>query len=337
MFPSNTLNSDISMSCHAAIVFLTRPLHVYGCLKADTIQSIQSFLRTAMTTSSHSRTSSHGISRTKLFCSPNNPPPLPIHLACVEFGIFWSDWILYLGGSAFTLFIEPSSSYVIRADNGKIGVIWSDEECSFPKNRVDIPPYPPAPISIAPTPKPALDISTNIKTLWDWDADSNSDFTAHSPSSRPSSRSSYCSTLSSSSSSSATSYTTVSSTKNEDAPLSAAKPVSCSAGVTKPGHTRYLYQGGSSTVLSGGVMLGSPPSSTAAPTTHPTESPTFGIPNICFESLSGSERCEVPPKLDFISSSPLHQLAPSLAWLKEGPCNPFASKSKFLPAPRRLF
>lgn len=159
-------------------------------------------------------------------------PPLPLQLACVAFGIRWADWMRALGGTAFDLVLDPARVYVVKRSTGQVGVVWA------------------APKAIL-APKPAVGESNS-----DSDSEPEEEFE-----SRPSSRSSTVSdsAFSFTSHSSRSSATSVSSAKS-----STAKPASV------PAPTKYLYQGGVSTVLTGGVMLGGGGGGSSAPTPRTT-------------------------------------------------------------------
>ena len=189
----------------------------------------------------------------KLVFAPNSPPPLPIHLTCIASNIAWPDWFRTLGGSAFTLIIEPTVVYVVRTDDSNVGVIWT------------------------------ANTSALARTAEDDIHNSDSESASTSASSRPSSRGSHYSTFSFSSYTSASSNTSYSSTPSQSKrqEVSSGHPPVVSmftpkktASTPPPATTstmKYLYQGGVSTVLTGGVMLGS--RSAARPAPNPAGSP----------------------------------------------------------------
>lgn len=168
-------------------------------------------------------------------------PPLPLQLACVAFGIRWADWMRALGGTAFDLVLDPARVYVVKRSTGQVGVVWA------------------APKAIL-APKPAVGESNS-----DSDSEPEEEFE-----SRPSSRSSTVSdsAFSFTSHSSRSSATSVSSAKS-----STAKPTPASV----PAPTKYLYQGGVSTVLTGGVMLGGGGGAPTPRTTAPA--PAYAPPH----------------------------------------------------------
>jgi len=268
-------STSISPSLRAATVFLTRPLALSGTHTTASIQNLQLFLHTTLlTTLALSGFSTTPEASVKLVFAPNAPPPIPIHLACLASGIAWPDWFRALSGSAFMLVIEFTMVYVVRTDNGNVGVIW------------------------------AADPSALSKTVEDEIHDSDSESVSNSASSRPSSRGSHYSTFSFSSHSSASSKTsyssaqskgqTVSSNHPPAAPKSPPKKTISTPPPAATSTTKYLYQGGVSTVLTGGVMLGS--SSAARPTPNPTYSPLHVHP------------CSLPPCFSQSSAAALTSL-----------------------------
>ncbi|KAG5351121.1 hypothetical protein C0989_007851 [Termitomyces sp. Mn162] len=208
--------------------------------------------------------------------SANLAVPIPLALACHFFGIVWNDWFMSLGGSEFELVLNPRCVYVVKKSDNCIGVVWNDMNISTGVIR------PSVIASIHPT-------STYLSSPVD-----NPDSDADTNTSRPSSRSSNNSTFSFSSHSSASSQSSIESSFGSfDAipkpkPFTAFLPAKTSAFFTgtttthsditpitntrratlklsitpsapaKAVPTKYLYQGGMSSVLTGGVMLGNP-------------------------------------------------------------------------------
>jgi hypothetical protein len=157
--------------------------------------------------------------------------------------------------------------YVVRTDNGNVGVIWAAVSSPLPKTVED--------------------------EIHDSDIESVSN-SASWPSSCPSSRGSHYSSFSFSSHSSAPSNTSYSSTQSKgqavSSPIahqSASKKTSSTPHPATTSATKYLYQGGVSTVLTGRVMLGS--SSAARSTPNLAGSPrhvhSFPLPPRFSQSL----------------------------------------------------
>ncbi|KAF5366889.1 hypothetical protein D9615_010538 [Tricholomella constricta] len=224
-----------SPALEAAAIFLARPLVLLGTHSPTTLVALQGFLQSALSPRSHLME--------RLSFTTTSLPPLPIQLACVAFGIKWAHWIRALGGAAFDLFIEPTRVYVVKKSTGQVGVIWVAKDASDVSRSILVSK---APVSPETDSEPESDLS-------------DGEFDDAPPSSRPSSRSSTVSdsTFSSSSRSSHTSASSISSLPSIAKPALAPAP--------KPQTTKYLYQGGVSTVLTGGVMLGGGGGGCAAP------------------------------------------------------------------------
>ncbi|KAG6914560.1 hypothetical protein DXG01_016604 [Tephrocybe rancida] len=170
--------------------------------------------------------------------------PAPLAFACHFFGISWNDWFLALGGVRFKLVLKPTCVYVIHKSDGCIGVVWTTA-------------------TSAPTRAASLALSSAIDHSDSYD------------SSRPSSWSSNYSSFSFSSHSSVSSQSSAASTSfmpsSKPSPLfmtttptqaSFTRPLTNTINTRstpKPAPTKYLYQGGISTVLTSGVILGGAP------------------------------------------------------------------------------
>ncbi|KAG6914391.1 hypothetical protein DXG01_000609 [Tephrocybe rancida] len=176
--------------------------------------------------------------------------PAPLALACHFFSISWNDWFLALGGARFKLVLKPTCVYVVKKSDGCIGVVWTAAKS-------------------APTRAASPALSSAI------------DHSDSEDSSRPSSRSSNYSSFSFSSHSSVSSQSSAASTSFTPSskpapPFATTTPTQASftrpltntmntRSAPKPAPTKYLYQGGVSTVLTGGVMLGGAPKAAAPP------------------------------------------------------------------------
>ena len=126
--------SSITVTLAHAIAYLTRPLIVQ--YPATTIIKLQLALE-ANLTAQYSSTwcpeePLRGSGRRCLTLSPASLPPRPIHKACESANVEWSQWIKLLGGIEFDLFIDPGSVSV-RFGNwaagnkvGKCLTVWSD-------------------------------------------------------------------------------------------------------------------------------------------------------------------------------------------------------------------
>ncbi|KAG6894881.1 hypothetical protein C0992_004190 [Termitomyces sp. T32_za158] len=188
--------------------------------------------------------------------SANLALPIPLALACHFFGLTWNSWFMSLGGSEFELVLDPRCVYVVKKVNGCIGVIWTNQTM------------------FAGVIRPSVTFPTRTDSPY---LPSNS-YPEDTDNSRPSSRSSsysnfsFCSNSSASSQSSivsfdaghthnqykhsSTSFTMKSTIINITNPDSTPKALNTPAAHVKAPSTKYLYRGGVSTVLTGGVMLG---------------------------------------------------------------------------------
>ncbi|KAJ7128655.1 hypothetical protein C8R44DRAFT_979270 [Mycena epipterygia] len=214
------------------VSFLTRPL--MRSHNPATIVSLQLCLHTALSASTQS----------SLLLSASCPPPPQIQRACILSGIRWADWIRLLSGGIDLQILISESSLSVQLGTMPPRIIWDAVSLHAPKPRSPafIPVGTPfgarlrATLASARTRRGAALNPTRIPTLLsstDSDADSDSDSDSDISDSG-------CSFTSASSSTSV-------------ATTASAKPV---VDHTKTDVTRYMYQGGSTQVMSGGVMLG---------------------------------------------------------------------------------
>ena len=129
------MSSSIAVTLAHAIAYLTRPLIVQ--YPATTIIKLQLALE-ANLTAQYSSTwcpedPLRGSGRRCLTLSPAALPPRPVHKACESANVEWSQWIKLLGGIEFDLFIDPGSVSV-RFGNwaggnkvGKCLTVWSED------------------------------------------------------------------------------------------------------------------------------------------------------------------------------------------------------------------
>lgn len=246
-----------------AINFLTRPLiPIYAPAMINNLQHILRSTLNAAYPPSHTK-------HFTLSFSAANHPPRPIYATCIATGILWSDWIRLLSQSrAFDLLVEPNS--VIVRFVGQTITIWTQAPLTEVKR---------SPLSQQNYEDRQIPISKfaqhhHTRTLAQQILDSNHEeeeadelFALISDKTRgwivsptptrekfviPSLVMPVVSPLSSpepSSRSSSRSSSTVSDSENE---LEERVFVDS----TKKEVTKYLYQGGVSSVLTGGVMLG---------------------------------------------------------------------------------
>ncbi|KAJ7761255.1 hypothetical protein DFH07DRAFT_939810 [Mycena maculata] len=236
-----------------AVSFLTRPL--MRVHTPATILSLQLYLQTAFSASPIAP-------ETALRLSAYCPPPPEIQRACLASGVRWVDWITLLsGGFDLTLFIS-GSSLSVQLGRGPRRDVWVAPTTSTPAPRspalrLTEPAFGAhlrATLSSARTRRgtasesistlnrtriPRLISPSSLKDVSASDSDSGSD-------------------CESDASESGYSFTSASSAMSVSSAESSPKPV-----VTRA--TRYLYQGGVTQVVSGGVMLGVCSPSTTKP------------------------------------------------------------------------
>jgi hypothetical protein len=281
----------IPTSITQAIDFLTRPLIL---IHAPTkVISLQLVLQSTLTAAYlPARQNSHP--RMTLSLSPASLPPRPIYAACIASGVQWSEWISVLGGTPFDLVIDPSFVTVIVGD--KTATVWqapaplravSSIQASLRATvssalaRAKLRTLAQQLLESDHEDEEAEEIFTMIsKTTMVSPTPTRGAFHITLPvsppspdSSRPSSRSSNVSDFSfSSSEESVSSISSASSIASTKAAFLAAdqirvqpKPKVASrceraprvyVDNTKKEVTKYSYEGGVSTVLTGGVMLG---------------------------------------------------------------------------------
>lgn len=122
-------STSLSVAVAHAISFLTRPL--MATYPASTIIKLQYLLEANLTalyaptwvTSDPLR----GSGRRCLTLSPDCLPPRVIYAACLATGIQWFDWVAALGGAEFDFFVDPSCVAVRYGKGGKLVTIWADE------------------------------------------------------------------------------------------------------------------------------------------------------------------------------------------------------------------
>ncbi|KAL1660093.1 hypothetical protein GGF50DRAFT_91523 [Schizophyllum commune] len=234
----------------------------------------------------------------RLLLAPNQLPPTPILAACIAMGIDWPTWATLLGGEALEIIITEDC-FAFRAA-GKLTIVWQASVGIAKRHTVA------ARKAVGATTAKPNDIQmptvTAISSAADVDAMEMDVDTMAVSISRPSSRSSTTSShasLSSFASSGNESATSAGSERapcmsDEDMPYSppkvAARHRSSSVAAMdvedqpyRPAPRRvvvdktrqpqaYKYQGGETTVLTGGVMLGRP--SKALPKLAPSPSPS---------------------------------------------------------------
>ncbi|KAL0950835.1 hypothetical protein HGRIS_007596 [Hohenbuehelia grisea] len=294
MAASTISSTSLSVAVAHAISFLTRPLII--SYSATTIIKLQLILEANLTAAFAPTwvptEPLRGSGRRCLTLSPNCLPPRAIYAACLASGVQWFDWISLLGGREFDFFVDPGCVSMRVGKKGTPGsqmfTIWADEvpspsaAKSFEQFQFTVPVQ-----QLSPSKTIAQQILEEDKEEDDqifamiadevaaptWMSPILDQFPAPSRSDSPLSEHSRCSSRSSNSSSgfsmasvdSFGSYSSASSAASPVTPLSASSPLKQSrrerarqarvfVDVSKTEVTPY--DGGKTTVLTGGVMLG---------------------------------------------------------------------------------
>lgn len=120
--------SSISTTVGQAVLFLTRPLVV--SYPSTTIQHLQANLDANLTAlympTWFAQEPLRGSGRRCMTLSPHCLPPRAIHQACLASGVQWFDWIAALGGFELDLFVDPGC-VTIRVKGGALTTVWADE------------------------------------------------------------------------------------------------------------------------------------------------------------------------------------------------------------------
>ncbi|KAH9075775.1 hypothetical protein EDB83DRAFT_2218406 [Lactarius deliciosus] len=137
---SSTSLSSITVTVSHAIAYLTRPLVAF--MPASTVTKLQLALEANLTAHyAHSWVPSEplrGSGRRCLSISPTSLPPRPIYASCVAAKVQWSEWMTALGNVEFDLFVDPglvSVRFIRRGATSKLITIWSEEGAEEPRSQ----------------------------------------------------------------------------------------------------------------------------------------------------------------------------------------------------------
>ncbi|KAF8168290.1 hypothetical protein B0H34DRAFT_54494 [Crassisporium funariophilum] len=227
-----------------------------------------------------------GSGRRCMTLSPNSLPPRPIWAACAATNVQWFSWIRLLGDTEFDLFVDPGC-VAIRVEN-QIFTVWSDASVAQPVMQTP-PPSQQKPITSGKTfaqqiINEDLEEDDHIFTLLademsapTWMTPILTQFPMPTRSASPLSsisEHSRCSSRSSSSSSSAFSFVSADTSSSRTSLSASACSSKGSVDVKQSRRERARqarvfvdttktdvtpYDGGKTTVLTGGVMLGGGP------------------------------------------------------------------------------
>jgi len=68
-----------------------------------------------------------GSGRRCLTLSPDCLPPRAVYAACIASSVQWFDWISLLGGREFDLFVDPGCVSIRNGRKGQLITVWADE------------------------------------------------------------------------------------------------------------------------------------------------------------------------------------------------------------------
>ncbi|KAF5337113.1 hypothetical protein D9611_003220 [Ephemerocybe angulata] len=274
-------STNLTVTLAHAIAYLTAPLLTsYNAAVIVKLQSLLDANLTALYAPTWSvKDPLRGSTRRCLVLSPECLPPRPIYQACVSAGVQWFDWIDALGGFEFELYVDPGCVAVRRAA-GKLTTVWTGAVAAppLPTPRTGLASFSDAQNrAMSPNKTVAqqlLEDDDEDEKIFDLINDANWGPTfpnarSSSPLSTLSSAYSRCSSRSSNSSSSASDGAYSNSSSPPSSTYSSSKGSSTSSRRDKAKQARvYIdttktdvtpYDGGKTTVLTGGVMLGGGP------------------------------------------------------------------------------
>ncbi|KAG2064185.1 hypothetical protein BDR04DRAFT_1110514 [Suillus decipiens] len=121
--------SSLSITLAQAITYLTRPLAVTH--PAATIARLQSVLEANLTAlfapTWTPKEPLRGSGQRCLTLSPNRLPPRAIYTACLASNVQWFDWIAALGGREFDFHVDPGCISVQFGIGTKLITIWAED------------------------------------------------------------------------------------------------------------------------------------------------------------------------------------------------------------------
>ncbi|TFK35110.1 hypothetical protein BDQ12DRAFT_568547, partial [Crucibulum laeve] len=241
---------------HAA-TFLTYPLTTV--FPAPALSALQTILSSTL----HAAFLDCKSAEMSLYLSPSALPPRPIHAACIASGMSWSNWIAALGGGSFELCISPDEVLV------KVDGIMQEHEISVWKQEKAHAEVPISKISrhvqLAPL-RRGIQRRTLAQQLIESDEEETEEMfrmiSSGMVSPTPTREMAQPRLLSLPSllpvpTLQLTPPTPVAAVSTPSAPIIEDEEESSNIIIdTTRKPTAYLYQGGKSTVLTGGVMLG---------------------------------------------------------------------------------
>jgi len=129
MAAATSISANLSLTVAHAITFLTRPL--ISSYPETAIIKLRSVLQANLTTHFAHLWAVNHPTRRGITLSPHCLPPSVIYSACLAAGVQWFDWISLLGGREFDLFIDPGCVSVRRGSNHthekQLITVWSEK------------------------------------------------------------------------------------------------------------------------------------------------------------------------------------------------------------------
>ncbi|KAF8624846.1 hypothetical protein AX15_005727 [Amanita polypyramis BW_CC] len=129
----STSTANLTRTVAHAVAFLTRPLAgVYSATALVKLQSIleanlEAFYAPSWDVNDPLRYSG----RRRIALSPSCLPPRVIYSACIAAEVQWFTWIALLGGKEFDLLVDPGCVSIRSGKNGtnecQVSTIWADE------------------------------------------------------------------------------------------------------------------------------------------------------------------------------------------------------------------
>jgi hypothetical protein len=142
---SSATSSSLSAAVAQAITFLTRPLT--SAYPIQTVIKLQLALEANLTTicapTWTPNQPAFGTASRCLALSPDCLPPKPIHSACMATGVQWFQWISQLGNQSFDLCIDPGCVAVhYKQRDGSHAqslIVWAEQDNGYPQYRRNTP------------------------------------------------------------------------------------------------------------------------------------------------------------------------------------------------------
>ncbi|EKM83447.1 hypothetical protein AGABI1DRAFT_110109 [Agaricus bisporus var. burnettii JB137-S8] len=152
-----SISANLSQTVAHAVSFLTRPL--MEILPASTTTKLQMILEANLipyyAPTWDVKEPLRGSGRRCLTLTPTCLPPRPIYATCSAINISWSQWITALGGREFDFFVDPGCVSLrltgIPGSESKIITVWADEL--------------PSPAVVTPNPRYPAEFALPKKTL----------------------------------------------------------------------------------------------------------------------------------------------------------------------------